>query len=215
MINHEYIESNQVIDRYIMGTLSDSESEEFGEHFIGCERCLNQLELAEGFQRELKKTFAHRVIQTGLIFKLTRHWAYQTAMAAILILMSGAAIYFYRGSMKPPTPALGGVTDFVSFRSATETDFKIAFGSETPWAVFNLADLEVDPNTVRIQWRILDDEEKILFAGERPGGDGRVALSLHRGNLKPGIYTLEIKSILQGGAAEEPRRFSFEVVQEQ
>ncbi len=90
MRDHEYIESNEVIDRYVMGKLNSEESERFADHFMSCPECIEQLELAEAFQRDLKLVAAEevgKVVKMGLLARLAsaRNMAV-VALAAVLLV---------------------------------------------------------------------------------------------------------------------------------
>ena len=45
-MEHSFIERTDVIDRYVRGTMPPAERSEFEEHFLDCQECLDQLELA-------------------------------------------------------------------------------------------------------------------------------------------------------------------------
>lgn len=55
-MEHAYIEEQQVIDRYLMGRLSEDELAAFEEHYLACAECLGQLALAEAMSRGFKRT---------------------------------------------------------------------------------------------------------------------------------------------------------------
>ena len=54
-MDHPYIEENQVVDRYLLGTLPAAEAEPFEKHYLSCPECLDRLELAEAEQRAFKR----------------------------------------------------------------------------------------------------------------------------------------------------------------
>lgn len=75
MLDHQYLEDNQIIDRYVMGKLSETEQEQFAEHFLDCAQCLDQLELAESFQKDLQAAVAQGLtqqVQQGILVRLFR-----------------------------------------------------------------------------------------------------------------------------------------------
>ncbi|HSR66341.1 MAG TPA: zf-HC2 domain-containing protein [Acidobacteriota bacterium] len=57
-MRHEYIEENQVVDRYLMGRLSLEESEAFEEHLLHCTRCQEEMETSRALQNGLKAAAA-------------------------------------------------------------------------------------------------------------------------------------------------------------
>src|SRR5436305_3796350 len=55
MMDHTYIEENQVADRYVQGTLPEDEAERFENHYLSCPQCLDSLDLAESVQRGFRR----------------------------------------------------------------------------------------------------------------------------------------------------------------
>ena len=58
MMDHNYIEQEHIVDRYLMGKLSPSEADSFEEHYVSCKQCLDALEVAEIMQRGMKQVAA-------------------------------------------------------------------------------------------------------------------------------------------------------------
>jgi len=52
-MNHEYINSNQVIERYVMDKLSEEERDAFERHYLSCESCINDIDAAEVLHKQL------------------------------------------------------------------------------------------------------------------------------------------------------------------
>jgi hypothetical protein len=59
-MDHQYIEGQNLPDRYLQGTLSAAERARFEEHFIDCPECLDRLELTEDFRGALRTVAAER-----------------------------------------------------------------------------------------------------------------------------------------------------------
>lgn len=53
-LDHETIEERGMVDLYHRGLLPPEDEERFEAHFVGCPQCMEQLEMARGFQRGLK-----------------------------------------------------------------------------------------------------------------------------------------------------------------
>src|SRR6478672_9784835 len=60
-MDHAYIEENGLVESYHRGLLDPEEEARFEEHFAGCPQCVEQLELARGFQRGLKAMAAEEL----------------------------------------------------------------------------------------------------------------------------------------------------------
>jgi hypothetical protein len=90
-MDHAYIESNGLVERYHQGLLPPEEEARFEEHFVGCPECTEQLELARGFQRGLKtmaaEDAARAMVGAGLLAWLARRGRLaQWGMALALII---------------------------------------------------------------------------------------------------------------------------------
>jgi hypothetical protein len=103
-MDHAYIESNGLVERYHRGLLPPEEEARFEEHFVGCPECTEQLELARGFQRGLKamaaEDAARAVVGAGLFAWLARRgrlaqWG--TALAALLVAAALPALWLLAG----------------------------------------------------------------------------------------------------------------------
>ncbi len=95
-MDHAYIESNGLVERYHRGLLPPDEEARFEEHFVGCPECTEQLELARGFQRGLKamaaEDAARAVMGAGLFAWLARRgrlarWGTALAVLAVAALL--------------------------------------------------------------------------------------------------------------------------------
>jgi putative zinc finger protein len=94
-MNHTYIDEQHVIDRYVRGTLPADEAARFEEHYLSCQDCLDQLDLAEamkrGFQRAAGQDAARVVAsrQLALVAWLTRlSRSRQAAVLAMALLVA-------------------------------------------------------------------------------------------------------------------------------
>jgi anti-sigma factor RsiW len=54
-MDHATIEEQQIVDRYVAGTLPPDEMERFENHYLSCPECLDRLALAESMQRGFKR----------------------------------------------------------------------------------------------------------------------------------------------------------------
>lgn len=103
-MDHDYIATNGLVERYRLGSLPPDEEARFEEHFLGCPECTEQLELARGFQRGLKTmvaedvarvAVAQAVVQAGLFAWLARRgrlaqWGF--ALATLLVVFGLGAL---------------------------------------------------------------------------------------------------------------------------
>jgi len=97
-MDHDYIAEHGLVERYHRGLLPPDEEARFEEHFVTCADCMEQLELARGFQKGLKAAVAEDVAQAtlaraGLFAWLARRgrlaqWSLALAALALLSLPS-------------------------------------------------------------------------------------------------------------------------------
>jgi len=102
-MDHATIEEQQIVDRYVAGTLPAEEMEGFENHYLSCPECLDRLELAESLQRGFKRmagqnaTVLDTTRQLAVVAWLARLGRSQqaavlaTALLALAILPAGLA----------------------------------------------------------------------------------------------------------------------------
>src|SRR5215470_2429993 len=62
-MDHETVEREEVVERYLRGRLPEEERARFEEHYLSCAECLDRLELAEAMQRGFQRAAAQDVAQ--------------------------------------------------------------------------------------------------------------------------------------------------------
>jgi hypothetical protein len=104
-MDHAYIESHGLVERYHQRVLPADEEARFEEHFVDCPQCMEQLELARGLQRGLRSVAAEdaarAAVAAGLFAWLARRgrlaqWG--TALAALLLAAGLPALWLVAGS---------------------------------------------------------------------------------------------------------------------
>jgi hypothetical protein len=102
-MDHTYIEDNGLVERYHRGLLPPDEEASFEEHFAGCPRCTEELELARGLQRGLRavaaEDAARAAVAAGLFSWLARRgrlarWG--TALGALAVAALLPALWLLR-----------------------------------------------------------------------------------------------------------------------
>jgi hypothetical protein len=64
-MNHAEIEEQQIVDRYVRGTLPAEEVARFEEHYLSCQTCLDQLDLAEAMNRGFKRAAGQDAVRVA------------------------------------------------------------------------------------------------------------------------------------------------------
>jgi Putative zinc-finger len=61
-MDHAYIQEHQVVDRYVMGRLTEAEADRFEDHYLTCDECLRNLNLAQQFQSGFRQVAAEEAV---------------------------------------------------------------------------------------------------------------------------------------------------------
>src|SRR5215217_2198265 len=133
-MDHTYIEESGLVERYYQGLLPPEEEARFEAHFVACSECMEQLELARGFQRGLKAVAAEDaarvVVQAGLFAWLARRGRLaQWGLAmAVLLVVAGAPALWLLAQNRSERQAVAGRIE-AERRTAADLERRLA-GSE-------------------------------------------------------------------------------------
>jgi hypothetical protein len=83
-MDHAYIEEHQVVDRYVMGRLTEAETDLFEDHYLTCDECLRNLDLAQKFQSGFQQVAAEEA--TGLMAILAAFLRSRRSLALVFAL---------------------------------------------------------------------------------------------------------------------------------
>ena len=93
-MDHAYVEEHGLIERYHRGLLEPEEETRFEEHYFSCPQCMEQLELARGFQRGLQaataEDAARAVVGAGLFAWLARRGRLAQLGLTLAVLLAAA-----------------------------------------------------------------------------------------------------------------------------
>ena len=102
-MDHSHATRIQACSRYLAGSLSPEDSEEFEEHFFGCQECAEELKLGEAFAEHLRAAFRQESEQAAASFVtrpapkptwIERFWtSFALPVAATACLLMGVVIY--------------------------------------------------------------------------------------------------------------------------
>jgi Putative zinc-finger len=95
-MDHAYIEEHGLIERYHRGLLDPEEEARFEEHYFSCPQCMEQLELARGFQRGLQaataEDAARAALGAGLFAWLARRGRLAQLGLTLAVLLAAATL---------------------------------------------------------------------------------------------------------------------------
>jgi len=100
-VNCETVQSDQVVERYVLGQLSEAEQGSFEEHFFACEACFEEVRLMQNLQAAGEGRPRPAVV----LQMPRRNWAVWGAAAAAFVIALGlAAMWRTRQPAPPPAP---------------------------------------------------------------------------------------------------------------
>lgn len=230
-MDHETIERNNLIERYLLGRLAPEEAARFEEHFLDCAQCLDQLEISQRLCQGLKDVSsqeqARRTWATLLAGLLVRRRALLSVALAALILLPWALLAprLWRLSSEwnrvaaeleqALSPQAGALTYALSpERSAAgvEPSTRVTLRSTPEWVTFAL---QLPPSESRGQFqvRLRKSQGELVWESGPLDGDASspVTLSLHSTWLEEAIYSVELDILTPGGGSQPLARFGFRV----
>jgi tetratricopeptide (TPR) repeat protein len=89
-----------VMEKYLLGNLSDSEREAFEQHFFECDECFARLEALQAAQQALAARPVSRAFQIEHPQRI-RTWGWPVAAAALVVIGLVAVLWWV---MRPPFP---------------------------------------------------------------------------------------------------------------
>lgn len=89
-MDHDHIETHNLIERYVLGRLPVDEQQRFEEHFAECEACLDELELTDDFRAALRTAVAEdtRVTAAAGLAAVLARWLRSPRAALLLVAMA-------------------------------------------------------------------------------------------------------------------------------
>lgn len=103
-MDHEFVQGNQIPDRYRMGKLSAEERLEFEEHFIDCPICLDHLESLEGLRVGLIELSGDRMAAfdpgRSALARLLRGRRTPALLAAACLVLAVLPAAFFFGELR-------------------------------------------------------------------------------------------------------------------
>jgi hypothetical protein len=93
-VDCQHIEQEEMIERYLAGKLAQAEAEAFEQHYLGCQRCFDELRFHHATAIELKTKRVVSSRKTAVAWTGWRTWA--AAAAVILVGVLASVPIFYR-----------------------------------------------------------------------------------------------------------------------
>ncbi len=230
-MDHSYVEEHQIVDRYLMDQLPAEEKVGFEDHYLHCQGCLDQLELAEKFQRGFKRATAREVTraavsrQLGVLTWLS-HWhrasrlAWSAALLSVAVLPAG---FLYRDLGRANSaleqiraPQLNtAVVPLGPERGVPRRDLEPTHRIRLSGAEWIVLSLELDqPESESYRVTLLGDGETEIWRGDglEPDAFDALVLSFHSSWLAAGDYVARVEALSPAGSPRPVAHFSFRVI---
>ncbi len=233
-MNHAQIEERQLVDRYLMGRLPAAEVARFEEHYLGCQRCLDELEAAERMQGAARRTASEDASRLAAARGLAvvawlarRRYALPLAAVAVAVLALLPAAFLLRQPAAPGSPG-AGVPDVFAPQAGTPIvllrpergggpdvaapSLQLDLPRPPRWLVFRI---ELEPplaSSYRLVLRHGPASEERWRAEElEPDASGHLSVSFHSSFFEDGDYLLVADAVTPAGGTVLVGRHPFRV----
>ena len=182
-MDHALIDEDRWADRYVLGRLTAEEQQRFEEHFVGCPKCLDELEAVEGLRGSLRELPAGEAAPAP-----TRSPSFALApwllAAASLVLAVGLSALFYadlRHARQELADSRGRTARLEQLETRLQEDLRKTTEAEAPSAasVFTL-NLTRGVETAQPEnWIVLPKPSaRIVLLFDRPPGPPETSYSV-------------------------------------
>lgn len=226
VMNHETIEQQRIVDRYVMGKLSPEEAEQFEEHYFACPTCFEQVELVDTLHRGLKQKAAQDATATvqrlGLLAWISRRSrALQSAMLLMLLTTIVAPAVFLMQRLEHAEQALLQArqpqinTPFLTLNpersgsSSAEPSGRIRLSAKPSWIVVALELAAVEHEAYGVT--LLDAAGRVVWSADdlHPNPLDALVLTIYSSTLESGDYVFRAEGFTQTGERTSVGHFPF------
>lgn len=211
-MDRQYIQDNQIIERYLQNKLSEEETAAFEEYYLSDAVMLEELELAEGMQRgaqELKRSGYLRSTWLRSVFLSPQYAAAASVLALVSMLSLG--LVYQRGA-NIDAPVNTRVVPIFATRGPTPNVLAPAAANEQLVLLVDPGDLGYDSYRATVSRETDEGTRQIWQMAElAPGYQEMLALGIPGELLTPGDYHVNLEGRADDGY-DHLTRIRFEVV---
>jgi hypothetical protein len=215
-MNREYISEHNVVERYLMGRLSDEELAAFEERCLWDQEMLDELEAAEGL-REGLRDFDAGAVQSAPRRPLARwllspQWAAAASVLLVVSLATTGRLLLTQGPGSTDGLATARVYSIEMMRTAGEPDVVLRVDPADRWVVLLVyPDLERH-DRFQVSLHRKGEAEPLWQAKDIPPGRAEsLAISLPAELLVPGNYHIRVQGLEAPGTAQPVGEVHFRV----
>jgi hypothetical protein len=209
-MDHDGAIQSQAVERYMLGTMSSQERDDFEDHYFGCPECADEVRLAARFRANAREVFRG---QSAAAVKKER-WSWFRFPIFGPITVAFALLLTYQNAFQIPSLKNQLRTrSFPSFalhtvrRSGDTAEVRIPANVPEFGVYF---DVPAGPGSYEIT--VVDGAGKAVdrFAAAAPAGGEPLNLHFHRSDLEPGPYTLNVRAAGAPGSWATEFKFTLE-----
>ncbi len=221
LMDHAYIAEHSLIERYHLGQLPPDEEARFEAHFVGCQECTEELELARGFRLGLRTVAAEEaarlqgLARAGILARLAlaaRRRPLALAAAAALAAVVVTSAWFGRGPTAVDPLADTPVYILSTLRSGGEPAIVVDLATAGNWLTLAV-DVDDDPRFDGYRLTVLDAGGGELWRRDDllPNRLEVLMVTFPASFFTPGDYRLAVAGMLPDGGAVDVDDYPFRV----
>ena len=221
-MQHSQIEEQNLIDRYVRGTMPAAERAEFEEHFVDCAECQEQIEVAKSLRQAVRESIAESAggwIAGEPVHERRRpasgwRWVAIAACAGLLMALGTSTVLLLqreRARRELASARLSSELAPVVFGLRLSRDATaprdITLPGDSRWMIF-LAEIDATRYS-RYRASVTGSRGEEIWSqdGIRPNSPDSISVAIPSGALHPGTYTLAVSGAQPDGSLIPVARF--------
>ena len=219
LTDHQFYEElsiveDELIDRYLGGTLSDSDRESFESHFVSSYERQQKVRFARALRKRVLVTETARLVSPPRSSFFPFRISYAVAAATVLIIVGGSLLLLYRRSLSPsgrvlaieltPAPATRDVSDVKQF-SLTPDIGSVHLQLDLAENEYQSYEAVLRDSSLRSMHTAKNLKPQIV------NNFAVVIVDLNADLLSPGDYRIQLSGTTPDGRSESVATYSFTV----
>jgi hypothetical protein len=221
-MQHSQIEEQNLIDRYVRGTMPAAERAEFEEHFVDCAECQEQIEVAKSLRQAVRESIAESAggwIAGEPVHERRRpasgwRWVAIAACAGLLMALGTSTVLLLQRERARSVLAsarlsseLAPVVFGLSLSRDAAEPRDIALPGDSRWMIF-LAEIDATRYS-RYRASVTNSRGEEIWSqdGILPNSPDSISVAIPSGALHPGTYTLGVSGAQPDGSLIPVARF--------
>jgi len=218
-MQHSQIEEQNLIDRYVRGTMPAAERAEVEAHFVDCAECQEQLDIAKSLRQAIRESSAgwgnEQARQRERQASRWR-WVAIAACAGLLMALGTSAVLLLQRERARSElagarlgPELAPVVFGLSLSRNAAEPRDITLPGDSRWMIF-LAEIDAT-RYLRYRASVIGSQGKEIWRqdGLQPNSPDSISVAIPSSALQPGTYALAVSGVQPDGSSIPVARFLF------